>query len=57
MKNLAYEVSLDFIVNIKVADDFEVTEDMERVMEESVRELIADRGGEVLSYKGNVKDN
>ena len=57
MKNLAYEVSLDFIVNIKVADDFEVTEDMERVMEESVRELIVDRGGEVLSYKGNVKDN
>lgn len=57
MKNLAYEVSLDFIVNIKVADDFEVTEDMERVMEESVRELITDRGGEVLSYKGNVKDN
>ena len=57
MKNLAYEVSLDFIVNVKVADDFEVTEDMERVMEESVRELIADRGGEVLSYKGNVKDN
>ena len=57
MKNLAYEVSLDFIVNVEVADDFEITEDMERVMEESVRGLIADRGGEVLSYKGNVKDN
>lgn len=57
MKNLAYEVSLDFIVNVKVADDFEVTEDMERIMEESVRGLIAERGGEVLSYKGNIKSN
>ncbi|MGM9543904.1 MAG: hypothetical protein ACI3T9_02865 [Romboutsia timonensis] len=57
MKNLAYKVSLDFIVNVEVADDFEITEDMERIMEESVRGLIADRGGEVLSYKGNVENN
>ena len=57
MKNLAYEVSLDFIVNIEVADDFEITEEMEEIMEENVKGLITDRGGEVLSYKGNVKNN
>lgn len=57
MKKLAYEVSLDFIVNVKVADDFEVTEEMEKIMEENVKGLITDRGGEVLSYKGNVKNN
>lgn len=57
MKSLAYEVSLDFIVNVKVADDFEVTEEMEKIMEENVKGLITDRGGEVLSYKGNVKNN
>lgn len=57
MKKLAYEVSLDFIVNVEVADDFEITEEMERIMEENVKGLITDRGGEVLSYKGNVKNN
>lgn len=57
MKNLAYEVSLNFIVNVEVADDFEITEEMERIMEENVKGLITDRGGEVLSYKGNVKNN
>ena len=57
MKKLAYEVSLDFIVNIEVADDFEITEEMEEIMEENVKGLITDRGGEVLSYKGSVKNN
>lgn len=57
MKKLAYEVSLDFIVNVEVADDFEITEEIEKIMEENVKGLIIDRGGEVLSYKGNVKNN
>ena len=35
MKSLAYEVSLDFIVNVKVADDFEVTEEMEKIVEKN----------------------
>ena len=57
MKRLAYEVSLNFIVNVEVAYDFEITEEIEKIMEENVKGLITDRGGEVLSYKGSVKNN